>query len=240
MQLLTELVAIAHTLELWRVDSLLHGELCLKLCCLLECQAENRGEVPPTVDGKLVTFLGYHRSQLLTCRRELESTLAFIKLAQQKEGRRREGRVRGSEQEDSCSSLSLLHVECVYDLTRVQVKLASTIPPSGKGGVYLHPLPSWASFLLLPLLLPSHFPFSLPSPPLPSPPLPSPPLPSPPLPSPPLPSPPLPSPPLPSPPLPSPPLPSPSLIPPPPPPPVSSPTNFFRFLRVTGQTTLIS
>lgn len=128
MQLLTELVAVSHMLELWRVDPLLHGEICLKLCCLLECQAENRGVAPPILDGRLVTFLGYHRSRLLGCRQELEEVLAFVQLARQKE-RRGEGE---SDLEDCSSSLALLHAECLYALTRIQVKLASTNPPQGE------------------------------------------------------------------------------------------------------------
>ena len=36
-----------HALELWRIDPLLHGEVCLKLGCLYEAKAELRQAVKP-------------------------------------------------------------------------------------------------------------------------------------------------------------------------------------------------
>lgn len=140
--LLSELVAVSHWLELWRVDTLLHGELCLKHCCILEAKAESR-DPPGTVDGVPVTFMRYDRSQLLLCCQELERVDSFIKLAREREMR---GGVGGKEEVDGAGAmegeelstdLAILHAECVYALIRVQVKLASTNPPPGEtGGPY--------------------------------------------------------------------------------------------------------
>ena len=133
MQLLSELVAVSHCLELWRVDCLLHGELSLKLSCLLEAKADNQTP-PPTLDGRPVTFVHYDRAQLLRCEEELEKVTAFVKMA--REGGRGEGEEGGGGgggiAEESTTDLAILHAECEYALMRVRVKLASTNLPPGE------------------------------------------------------------------------------------------------------------
>lgn len=134
-QLLSELMEVSNWLELWRVDTLLHGELCLKHCCILEAKAENR-DPPGTVDGKPITYLDYNRSQLLHCQQELEKAESFIKLAREREmrggfGGKEEVAGAGAAAGSLSTDIAILHAECVYALTRVQVKLASTNPPPG-------------------------------------------------------------------------------------------------------------
>ncbi len=128
MQLLSELVAVADSLELWRVDCLLHGELSLKLCCLLEARAKKQ-EAPPILDFKPVTFVNYDRPQLLNCQQELEKVVAFVKAS--REGEVLERASKGTVKE-SATDLAILHAECVYTLTRIRVKLASTNLPPGE------------------------------------------------------------------------------------------------------------
>ena len=154
------------------MDPLLHGELCLKHCCLLEAKADSR-EPPGTVDGQPVTFMHYDRAQLLQCRHELETAINFVTQAREKEEMRDEAAGGGWEEgegvmremveeekdrktsaaytaatsvttaatsvttaavvggRDVSAELATLHAECLFALTRVQVKLASTNPPPG-------------------------------------------------------------------------------------------------------------
>ena len=136
-------MAVAHWLELWRHDALLHGELCLKHCCILEAGAESR-DPPGTVDNIPVTFMAHDRAKLLECRRNLEQTETFIKQAREQamrvEGGRRPGEtvVTFSEDDDQIADLAIVHAECVYALTRVQVKLAAASPPPGKENIYFY------------------------------------------------------------------------------------------------------
>lgn len=141
------MVAVSHWLELWQVDTLLHAELVLKHCCILEAAAESR-HPPSKVDGVPVTFLKYDRSRLHHCLRELEKAEDFVKRAREREARggvssggggggglggKEEGVVGVPEDgEELKTHLAILHAECVYALTRVKVKLASTNPPPGE------------------------------------------------------------------------------------------------------------
>lgn len=151
-------MAVSHMLDLWRIDPLLHGELCLKMCCILECSAKNRKKAGPLESAKLLdsvvaTFLKYDRSKLLKCQQELQRALAFIQQARHREekygdagggigGRKGEG-----ELEDPVSDLAVLHVECIFALTRIQVKLASTCPPKGKYFILLYFYSNFSSCL---------------------------------------------------------------------------------------------
>ena len=124
MELLKELVHISHSIELWRTDALLHGGLCLKLCCLHEAKAERRDTAAVEAN-----FLFHDRSQLLHCQEELERGLRCIKLARERCD------TAGSDGDDvggPVTDLCLLHADFIYALTRVQVKLAGTIPPPGE------------------------------------------------------------------------------------------------------------
>ena len=131
MKLLSELVAVSHSLELWRMDCLLHGELCLKLCCLLEAKAEKQ-EAPPTLDGVAVTFMGYDRAELLSCEQELEKVIAFVKEVHEGGAEEREEEGEEGILKDSMTDLAMFHAECVYTLTRIRVKLASTNLPASE------------------------------------------------------------------------------------------------------------
>jgi len=125
-------VLIAHQLELWHVDLPLHAELCPKHCCLLEAKAK-KTDLPGEVEGVPVTFLLYNRSQLLTCQEELEKTMEFVRLARERRVKGSEGAVEGkSLSENPDADLAVIHAECLYALTRIQVKLASTNPPPSK------------------------------------------------------------------------------------------------------------
>lgn len=121
--LLVELAAIAHLLQLWCIDPLLHCELSLKLACLQEAKAERREKTKSRADGDTL-FLSHDRSQLLQCREELERGLRCIALAQQQQ--------EGSEGGASLTDVKALHVELLFAHTRVQVKLSSTAPPSSE------------------------------------------------------------------------------------------------------------
>jgi hypothetical protein len=136
------LVEVSQSLQLWQTDPLLHGELHLKLACLYEAKAEIKGH-----DSRLggsskpvsnITLLAeggfsqlYDRAQLLECLSELELGLKCVKMARAemmeeaacKATRRR----KGVEQEGA--EITVLHSEYMFSITRVKVKLASTIPP---------------------------------------------------------------------------------------------------------------
>ena len=140
LQLLVQLVEVSQSLQLWQTDPLLHGELHLKLACLYEAKAEVRGHDSRLGGSKPVsniTLVGgeggfsqlYDRAQLLECLSELELGLKCVKMARAElmgeEARRR--RRKGVEQEGA--EITVLHSEYMFSITRVKVKLASTIPP---------------------------------------------------------------------------------------------------------------
>ena len=130
MEVLIELIFIFETLELWRLDPLLHGEMCLKLCCLQEAKADRSSPPDP-----LALFLSYDRCQLLACQAELEKSLHCLEIARQSisiGGDTLQSESTGGKTSD----LMVLHAEFVYSLIRVQVKLASTIPPPGQALQY--------------------------------------------------------------------------------------------------------
>ena len=70
----------------------------------------------------------YDRAQLLECLSELELGLKYVKMARAEmmgeEARRRRKRV-----EQDGAEITVLHSEYMFSITRVKVKLASTIPP---------------------------------------------------------------------------------------------------------------
>ena len=112
---LAQLVDVFHSLELWRVDPLLQGELSLKLATLYEARATLRS--PHSLDG---FDLLYDRALLLECKTQLERDVYCVEAA-------REG-VYGVEG----ASLETLHSQFFLAQTRVNIKLASTIPPPCK------------------------------------------------------------------------------------------------------------
>ena len=133
---------MSQSLQLWQTDPLLHGELHLKLACLYEAKAEVRGHdsrlggSKPVSNIMLVGGEGgfsqfYDRAQLLKCLSELELGVKCVKMARAemmgeeacRAGRRR----KGVEQEGA--EITVLHSEYMFSITRVKVKLASTIPP---------------------------------------------------------------------------------------------------------------
>ena len=64
----------------------------------------------------------YDRQRLLECVSELEGGLEYMERARAREMEERGGEKEGEE-------IKVLHSEYVYAITRVKVKLASTIPP---------------------------------------------------------------------------------------------------------------
>ena len=157
LDLLVHLVTISHRLELWRIDPLLHGELTLKLCCLYEAKAESVDLPCASEPLPEATFLRYNRSHLLECKEECARALDFIKKARQNAplgdgpkrmlrtmdhtaerkgkpeevmaGDKGEEKGLGGRVRQSGLVLEDLHAELVYVLTRICVKLATTIPP---------------------------------------------------------------------------------------------------------------
>ena len=146
MQLLVQLVEVSQSLHLWQTDPLLHGELHLKLACLYEARAEIKGHnrrlggssSRPVSNITLVEeggfFQLYDRKQLLECLCELETGLKCVQMARAEmmeeecgARRRRWGRRKGVEQEEA--EIVVLHSEYMFVITRVKIKLASTIPP---------------------------------------------------------------------------------------------------------------
>lgn len=133
MVFLDQLVEVFHSLEFWRVDPLLLGELCIKLGCLHEAKAQLKH--PNSLSCTLVKLatddesfvLEFDRSQLLVCLAELERGLKCIELA--KEDSALDVRPREEKRREVVTELNVLHAELVYAVTRVRLKLASTIPP---------------------------------------------------------------------------------------------------------------
>ena len=139
-QLLVQLVEVSQSLQLWQTDPLLHGELHLKLACLYEAKAEIRGHDRLGGDSKPVSnvtlvdeggfFQLYDRKQLLECLSELELGMKCVQTARaemmEEECWATRGR-KGVGQEGA--EIAVLHSEYMFSITRVKVKLASTIPP---------------------------------------------------------------------------------------------------------------
>lgn len=128
LQLLIQLVEVADSLQLWQTDAFLHGELHLKLACLYEAKAERwkrRFTAKPSstmsLEEGLVSPL-YDRQQLLECLKELELGLECVQRARAQVVEERKRAETGEE-------IRVLHSEYVYAITRLKVKLASTIPP---------------------------------------------------------------------------------------------------------------
>ena len=124
--MLTQLVEIAHSLQLWQTDALLHGELHLKLAFLYEARAELRPVTKATSvvdldDGRHHQI--YDRQRLLECLCELKAGLECVGAARSREMEetRRE--------RDGGKEMGVLHAEYMFAMTRVKVKLATTIPP---------------------------------------------------------------------------------------------------------------
>lgn len=113
MVFLAQLVDVFHALELWRVDPILQGELCLKLASLYEAKATLK-----TTSRQLEGFvLLYDRKLLLECLAQLERDVRCVEVAREcMDGR----------------NLETLHAQFLMAMTRVKVKLASTIPPPCK------------------------------------------------------------------------------------------------------------
>lgn len=127
LRLLQLLVEVAHSLHLWQTDALLHGELCLKLACLYEAKADLRqdrhgSKTTSTVMLDEGLLLLYDRKQLLECLDELEQGLKCVQMARARVTEESKGAERDTE-------IGVLHAEYMYSVTRVKVKLASTIPP---------------------------------------------------------------------------------------------------------------
>ena len=124
MLLLNQLVQVFHILEVWCIDPLLHGELTLKLSCLKEAKAElGHSRRMSRIDTLEVSqFLLHDRSQLLQCLSELLLGLKCVQCAREDEYIDKSGA-------GEVSDLEMLHVEFVHAITRVKLKLASTIPP---------------------------------------------------------------------------------------------------------------
>ena len=128
---------MSQSLQLWQTDPLLHGELHLKLGCLYEAKAEVKGQNRQGGGGSKtmsnVTLVGegnfqlYDRKQLLECLSELEVGLQCVQMAraemmeESKKGVGKEG-----------AEIAVLHSEYMFSITRVKIKLASTIPPPRK------------------------------------------------------------------------------------------------------------
>ncbi len=111
---LAQLVDVFHALELWRVDPVLQGELCLKLASLYEAKATLK---IPFRQLKGFVLL-YDRKLLLECLAQLERDVNCVEVAREcvEEG----------------GNLGTLHTQFLMAITRVKVKLASTIPPPCK------------------------------------------------------------------------------------------------------------
>ena len=131
MQLLIQLVEVSQSLQLWRTDPLLHGELHLKLACLYEAKAEVKGRDRLGGGSKAVsnnTLVGegfsqlYDRKQLLEWLNELEIGLQCVQMA------RAQMMDEGSRLKKE-AEIIVLHSEYMFSIMRVKVKLASTIPP---------------------------------------------------------------------------------------------------------------
>ena len=100
------------------MDPLLHGELCLKLASLYEARAQLRAS-SHLMQG--FTLL-YDRSLLLECLSELERDVRCVE----------EARSQQSLDEKITTDLESLHAQFLVALTRLRVKLATTIPPPSK------------------------------------------------------------------------------------------------------------
>lgn len=105
---LAQLVDVFHSLELWRVDPVLQGELCLKLATLYEARATLRAS-QTSLDGFV---LQYDRALLLECQTQLKRDVCCVEAAR----------------EEGATKLDTLHSQFLMAQTRVNVKLASTIP----------------------------------------------------------------------------------------------------------------
>ena len=135
MVFLNQLVEVFHSLEVWRVDPFLLGELCIKLGCLHEAKAQLKHPNSmsctlvklPTEDESFI--LEFDRSQLLVCLAELERGLKCVELAKEDNTLDARPRSREGEGREVITELDVLHAELVYAITRVRLKLASTIPP---------------------------------------------------------------------------------------------------------------
>lgn len=114
---LAQLVEVLATLELWRIDPLLHGELCLKLACLYEARAQLRATTHLMEGFPLL----YDRSLLLECLSQLERDVVCVEQARTEQSL-----------DDLTTDLESLHVHFLVALTRVRVKLSTTIPPPSK------------------------------------------------------------------------------------------------------------
>ena len=130
LELLIQLVEVAHSLELWQTDAHLHGELRLKLACLYEAKAELRNEKRVSMATSVAALeegltQPYDRQQLLVCLQELELGLECVERARAQTMEEN----RGGGEKDGGEEIRVLHSEYVYAITRVKVKLASTIPP---------------------------------------------------------------------------------------------------------------
>ena len=129
--MLTQLVEVAHSLHLWQTDPLLHGELRLKLACLYEARAELKPKRPVTKATSAVKLdvdlhQMYDRQRLLECLYELSGGVECV-------GRARSWRTEETTGErDGGKEMGVLHAEYMYAMTRVKIKLASTIPPPRK------------------------------------------------------------------------------------------------------------
>lgn len=86
--ILKDVVDVFDSLELWRVDAVLHGSVCLKLACLYEAKAELKPATKPVTTT--ITLLSlreemegtapvlYDRKQLLECLEVVERALSCI------------------------------------------------------------------------------------------------------------------------------------------------------------------
>ena len=114
---LAQLVEVFSTLELWRTDPLLNGELCLKLACLYEARAQLRATAHLMEGFPLL----YDRSLLLECLSQLERDVVCVERARSQQC-----------PDDLSTDLESLHAQFLVALTRVRVKLSTTIPPPSK------------------------------------------------------------------------------------------------------------
>ena len=111
LELLIQLVEVAHSLELWQTDAHLHGELRLKLACLYEAKAELRNEKRVSMATSVAALEEgltqlYDRQQLLVCFQELELGLECVERARaqtMEEGRRMEERRLGCSTQSMCT-----------------------------------------------------------------------------------------------------------------------------------------
>ena len=112
------------------MDAFLHGELHLKLACLYEAKAELRPARRNINRGvKLDDGLLYDREQLLECLKELELGIQCVEGARTRSLEELNVKMEG---EGEGEEIRVLHSEYVYAITRVKMKLISTIPPPRK------------------------------------------------------------------------------------------------------------